>query len=74
MIVGINGWSWSLKDKVNRIDGHWFGLLVDKWTNGNICSIGLYINDYTFGCTDYYNMDWSIDTEYSGIYYYGDEV
>ena len=70
MSVDRNGWfeGGERERQVNFINDIYFGLRVNKFVDGNLNYIGLNINHYKFGWNDYYYIDGSIDTHWSGFY------
>ena len=68
MNVYRNGWLSNNFHHINLIYGNWFGLKVDKWYNGNLQGIGMFINTKRFGWVEIYNEDGDMDNEYCGFY------
>ena len=76
MSVVNNGWDDIVGYRqVNFINSNWFGLIVFKWGNGNLESIGLHINDKRFGWFDDYDFEGVlIDSDWTGFFLNGDKI
>ena len=70
----MNGWDDNGYRQGNLVNGNWFGLVIEKYSNGNLFSMGLFINDYWFGWCVEYDIDGSIDTKQSGFYLKNEKI
>ena len=63
-----DGWSDNDYRQVNYDNGNWFGLTIGRWSNGNLESLGLRIDNKRFGWVDVYYYWGSVNTFLSGFY------
>ena len=62
------GWFENDVISFNLIDSRCFGFEVYRYDENTMSSMGMYINDMSFGWYDEFNMDGSVYDKMSGFY------